>query len=741
MRKTKFFTAVLAIMCVAMLACVLSGCTKKYENMLNTDDGVFRYETLKELKKDWILKTADSITDDSKVFTMNADADEDKYSLTINTSDSGWAYVGQRIKLDAGQYYHIKYDVDISKMAKYNVGTNNDGVFVSFIEDEDFNYHKGENQIDEAKLDQMQIGTGDSGVYDYGFKAKSTCYATIVLRVGTAENPSAANVTIRSFSVERCTQKDIIGSETEAGYHDLGSFSTDYYGVKSDFNVFYIVIGAIAIALICYFAYFAFQRHRHFTDPNGNGYTGFLAKVTESKFLGALIVAGIAAVVQVVTNVISTAVAAGYNHSLMGYNLEGLTTQAMFIAKYGPKDMGLYLSEYATTNTLTYLAPSSSALQLYLLGLAGLLGRIFDGVGGTYYATMFFIRFACTLADIGTVILIYNLVKKSVGNVGGMVIAGMYAILPVVFATSSVWGYLDSVTVFLIVLTVSFMLKNDYVATAITFFVACMFSMTALFMAPVVLFYTIMQCIVNKKNIIPASIILVLSFFVFYAINVPFDYNNITDGQPFYCFTKAWNELYKTALYSRNAFNFQTILGNNFATISTASIVVTIIFIVFLLGLVAFAYFKFKNRMNLVLMATAFINMLFVFGNNMNPVSMYVSLALMLIYAALNKEKRIFFSFVAFSVLMFINVSYAELFVEYSSTAVGIMGKTPTMYVFTVFELLLVLYYIYIVYDIVATRKVRRIQPMPLNYGEWLNNLGKRIKKNYYKLAVKLQKK
>ena len=90
---------------------------------------------------------------------------------------------------------------------------------------------------------------------------------------------------------------------------------------------------------------------------------------------------------------------------------------------------------------------------------------------------------------------------------------------------------------------------------------------------------------------------------------------------------------------------------------------------------------------------------------------------------------------------MFINVSYAELFVEYSSTAVGIMGKTPTMYVFTVFELLLVLYYIYIVYDIVATRKVRRIQPMPLNYGEWLNNLGKRIKKNYYKLAVKLQKK
>lgn len=737
MRKTKFFTTVLAIMCITLLVCVLSGCTKKYENMLNTDDGIFRYETLKELKKEWILKTKDSITDDTKVFTMNADKDADKYSVEINTSDSGWAYIGQRIKLDAGQYYHIKYNVDISKLAAYTAGTANDGVFVSFIEDEDFNYHKGENQIDEAKLDSMQISTGDSGERNYTFKAKTTCYATIALRVGTEKNPTTANVTIRNFSVERILAKD----STQKGYHDLGSFSSDYYGIKSDFNVFYIVIGAIAIALICYFAYFAFQRHLHLSNPNVNGYNGFLAKIADSKFIGVLIVAGIAALVQIVTNVISTAVAASHNHSIMGYNLEGLTTQAMFIAKYGPKDMGLYLSEYASKNTLTHLAPSSSALQLYLLGLAGLFGKIFEKAGGSYYATMFFIRFACTLADIGTVILIYNLVKKSVGNVGGMVIAGMYAVLPVVFATSSVWGYLDSVTVFLIVLTVSFMLKNYYVPTAITFFVACMFSMTALFLAPIVLLYTIMQCVLNKKNIIPASIILVLSFFVFYAINVPFDYNYITDGKPFYCFTKAWNELYKSALYSRNAFNFQTILGNNFTAISTASIVVTIIFILFLLGLIAFAYFKFKNRMNLVLMGTAFINMLFVFGNNMNPVSMYVSLALMLIYAALNKEKRIFFSFAAFSVLTFINVSYAELFVEYTSTAIGIMGKTPTMYVFTVFELLLVLYYIYIVYDIVATRKVRRIQPMPLNYGEWLHNLGKRIKKNYYKLAVKMQRK
>lgn len=140
-------------------------------------------------------------------------------------------------------------------------------------------------------------------------------------------------------------------------------------------------------------------------------------------------------------------------------------------------------------------------------------------------------------------------------------------------------------------------------------------------------------------------------------------------------------------------------------------------------------------------MATAFINMLFVFGNNMNPISMYISLALMLIYAIINKEKRIYFSFVVFAVLMFINVSYSELFIEYTSSAIGTIGKDPVMYVFSAINLIMVLYYIYIVYDIVVSRKVRKILPMQLTYSQWLSNLGRRIKKGYYKTIIKLQRK
>ena len=113
----------------------------------------------------------------------------------------------------------------------------------------------------------------------------------------------------------------------------------------------------------------------------------------------------------------------------------------------------------------------------------------------------------------------------------------------------------------------------------------------------------------------------------------------------------------------------------------------------------------------------------------------------MLIYAIINKEKRIYFSFVVFAVLMFINVSYSELFIEYTSSAIGTIGKDPVMYVFSAINLIMVLYYIYIVYDIVVSRKVRKILPMQLTYSQWLSNLGRRIKKGYYKTIIKLQRK
>ena len=160
-----------------------------------------------------------------------------------------------------------------------------------------------------------------------------------------------------------------------------------------------------------------------------------------------------------------------------------------------------------------------------------------------------------------------------------------------------------------------------------------------------------------------------------------------------------------------------------------------------MLALVAVGYLKFNNRMDLILLGTAFINMVFMFANNMSPEVMLMNLALMLVYAIMNKEKRIYFAFVAFAVLSFVNVSVGELLYEYTAEGIYFIGyQTATIYVFSAFALALTLYYVYVVYDIVVTKKARKIQPMTLTYIGWWKNLFLRVKKFYYGLRVKTAK-
>ena len=92
-------------------------------------------------------------------------------------------------------------------------------------------------------------------------------------------------------------------------------------------------------------------------------------------------------------------------------------------------------------------------------------------------------------------------------------------------------------------------------------------------------------------------------------------------------------------VYTANAFNFQAMLKNNFETVTTESLFITILFDVFVIALVAAGYFKNKNRMELTLLGALLVCMLFTFTNGMTPVTMYMALPLMFIYAAMNKEK------------------------------------------------------------------------------------------------------
>ena len=717
---------------IIVLCCMFVGCTKLNENMFPTNgSGCFTDSSVNELKENFLLDAAGA-TADTNVFSVKESTEnEDEYVLSVNTSSSGYAYVGKKIKVTGGCYYSIDYSIMISSSAEFTSGVTYFGVYPAILEDNDLNF---------AETGAMRDTMTTFQDYKMSFRAKETGYATVVLMIGSKDAPAKINVDIEAFSVKRVSKN----VAEESNY--VGEYVSDYYGEVYEFNIFYIVMGAFLTVVVCVIAYIMLRRDYALSDPEaGVGYRHpFLLKLKNSNALSIGLIVGIGLLVRLLIDILSTAIAGGYDIAkvFIGYNAQGLATQALFIAQHGPQ----YLLQsaggaFATDAGYTVSTVSSSPLQLYFLGFCGLFGRIFEK-SNPYMATLFFIRFFEALADVGAAYVLYSIIKKHSGQIGAIIVAAAYLCLPVVFAGSALWGYTESLTALAIILTVKFMLDNNYIGTAVSFFIAFMFSQTALFLAPFVMFYTVLVCIKavkmrEFKNLIAACSILVLAFFVYYALSVPFAINNIQGGKAFYWFEYAWDELYKGALYTVNAFNFQAILGNNMTEITTSSLVVTIIFILFMLGLAGFAYFKFKNRMNLILLATTFINMMFVFANDMKPMSMFISLILMLMYAVMNKEKRIFFCFVAFAAMMFINVSYVELLVPFTASSAPVWAGNPAvMYVFGSFEMLFALYYVYIVYDIVVSRKVRKISPLNMTFVASVKNFFLRIEKKYYKFKM-----
>lgn len=718
--KKPFLILLLLALCIS----VFTGCTTAYnKNILNVGtSGAFEYENLEGLQEDWTLNTANThkLSDVFDIVDNN---------LIIDTTSTGWAQATQQVDVLPNAYYLIEYTFTTSNFTNFSSSKGMEYFFLSFLEDEDFNTEKaGDNRV------FHNTATINEKVGSFYFKTKNATKATLAINVGTEEHPvSVKEVNIKSIKVMR-----VHASETKSGELSVFTFESDTYGEIGKLNILYIVLGGVAVLMIGYAFYVMFQRNMAIEATEGGIGNKFVKTIRDSKWLGILIVALTAFLVRLLLDLIITLIAGTKLYANLGYEVEGQAAQALFMGKFGTAYLTESLPRFATDFGYVNMGIEKSPIYLYILSLCGLLGKGFGD--NALLATTFFIKLLASIADVGTVILIYTMTKKHIGNMGAIIMAVMFALLPVTFGISSIWGLKESVLAFFVLLTFYFMLQNKYFGVVASYMLAFLTSWTAIILAPIIIFYSVMQFINRKELRIWILVSLVVGFILFFVTNLPFTINSIKET-PFIAFTDYWNLLWKDLIYTFNAFNFQSLLGNNYTIVTIESLIVSIIFSIFIYTIVGVGYFKTKNRLDLMLMASLTINMIYMFGNNMNPASMYFSLALMLVYSVMNKEKRVYFCFVMFATLMFVNVSYVQLMTTYSLNAGPMMenGKA-LMYVFSSLYLLFTLYYVYVVYDLVAAKKARRIQPMTLTYFGWWKNLFLRIKKWYYKQRIKQAK-
>ncbi len=692
---------------------LLTGCTTAPVNETDKQiltftnaNGNFNYTGEGEdVNTDWNFEAGNDAKP-SSVFSSSSNG------LKINTQSSGYAVASQKVYLKRYAYYKVTYTYDMDSIAEFSTEDDIskwDGLYIGFKEDPSFNYS-------DEKRSEIRNVTSDFKTDTFYFKTDGTKEYNFAIFVGTKSYPVSAVVFIKDIQLTLVSE-EVALANSSYGLYELNS---EVYGQATNINITYVILGAVATLVLAYVAYVIRSRSMAFEGVDTKN--GFINTLKNSKWLGLIITLGLAAIVRFAILLAQAFIAgsASISSTYFGFDIEEFASIGGWLANYDVAYFYEYNSYY------TALMP----ITLYISALAGLIGRAFTGLGVNVVAlaTLTTIKAFAIVADLGAIALVYSIIAKKQGRLGATIMASFYALIPMAFAMSSAWGSFESITVFLLVLSFWFLLnKGNYIGMAVSYFFACMTTVSAIYVCPAILLYTgyvMYRAIKDKqytKLIAPIATI-VGSIIVFYLISLPFVFNEVANGSAFAAVTRYVATLEGSKVYAANAFNFQGLLGNNYKVVGVQSIFVTILYIAFVVIVLAVAYIKNRNRVDLTLIAATCVLAFWTFANNMTYYSLYIALPLLFIVTALIKDIRLFIAFVAYAILAYVNASYVYLVAGYTTTGVVAISNSVTAIVYVMGSLSLVaaVYYIVVAYDILINKKAVEQTAISVSYFEYV---------------------
>lgn len=710
--KKAVLTAVILMMVTAVFCgCTTQGAAKYNQNVLaGGADAAFDFESLTDLQKVWDLTSGGS---DSDVFSMVSNRNEASY-LKINTANAGYATVSQKLILKSFSYYKVTYRYTTTGMSGRSEDKGYVGLYVGFKENPDFNL-RSDKPTEERRANS-------NGTASFYFKTNADREVNLAINVGTEEYPvSVSSVVIKDITLERVYKDTVTGDGVLPCYQ----LQSTVYGAPSIMNIVFVVLGAVGTIVIGYAVYMALARVNGWDELGKT--PKFVAALKESNWKVPLIVAGATLLVRLLITLIESGLAGASDIKTVffGFDLEQLAKQGVWLSNYGTP----YFFKYFE-NAPIFPVP------LYLSMFAGLIGKGIGLIPGATEATITLtavcvLKLFTVFADVGTVLIIYNVVSKKWNRVAAGIIGLAYSVMPVVFSVSAGWGVMESIAVFFVVLSFARLLRSDYIGASVAYFAAAMVSPFALYLCPFLLMYAGYEVFLGIRDREHKRWISVLGCMVgglvlFYLLALPFTVLEVGKGDAMFAFKKFISSVQASQIYTENAFNFQALLGNNFKEITTEFTLVAVLFGLFILGVFAAVYYRNRSKFDLLTLAAGFVVLYFsLICVNANQVAMMSALPLILMAAALSKDKRLYGTFVAFASLIFVNASYVYTVAGYTDTGITQIGyETSLMYIMGAFQLVAVVYAVYVMYDVVVNRKGKEILSLRVPYGVYVKSVA-----------------
>ena len=304
---------------------------------------------------------------------------------------------------------------------------------------------------------------------------------------------------------------------------------------------------------------------------------------------------------------------------------------------------------------------------LYVLGILSWICKAFKigwnvdsaAVDWTNAATDVVFKLPACICDVAAGYFIYKIARRKLPNSTSLFCAALYIFNPAVMIDSAVWGQVDSIYVFFLVLMMYFIIEKKLPSAYIVFGIGIIVKPQMTFFTPILIWAIIEQVFLNdfsKKKFIENLSWGIGAIAIMFLFALPFGLSKVI---PQFVDTVS---SYPYA--SVNAYNFWTMIGRNWASQTDklfflkASVWGTIAIITMVI-LTFYLFHKTKEDSSRYYIFAAFLmSGVFLFSVRMHERYMYPVMVLLLFAFALKPVKEIMYAYIGFSIVQLLNVGH-----------------------------------------------------------------------------------
>lgn len=356
---------------------------------------------------------------------------------------------------------------------------------------------------------------------------------------------------------------------------------------------------------------------------------------------------------------------------------------------------------------------------LYVLAFLDKL-RLALNVNISSQAATLIIKLPSIFADLCCAGVLLYLGKKRLGDKSGLMLAGAYLFCPAVLVNSAQWGQADSFCTGILLASLLLLYREKYELSAVIYGIAIACKPQMLIFAPAYLFFTI-----NQKRWIRLITGVACAISGILLVSLPFTH----DFNFMWLLNKYRSTLEYYDYYSVNAYNFWSLIGNNWKNLPQGIMEAVVTFLAPVTATVVCGFIMLRSKRKDSVFAGVFVLMtvMYAIGIKMHERYLFPALLFILLAFIFVKDKGLLRAFGLVTAANYLNVTYVLWLFQEKQGSYD--PNSHIVKLLSVIQLLCLGYLLYAairVYVAVKVREAGKPETAPLWETRWVDGRMRR---------------